>query len=216
MIYLFVGEDKFSKDIKLEKIKREFFSRELESFNFDLLYAKDLSLLSLQEALQRLPCKAKKRIILVKEAALLKEPLKTYLLAYSKKPAGSNILILDTETTERKNPFLNTLLPHVRKFQFPGKEKPDVFKLYWLVNQKRLSSALRLLRQLLLEGQPPEQILGGLRYKCENERLNYQEKKRRLGLLLSCDLEMKTGRLRPDLALERLLVNFSHFQKHST
>ena len=51
MNYLFVGEDEFSKDIKLQKIKQELNLAQLESFNFEILYSKDLDLRTLQERL---------------------------------------------------------------------------------------------------------------------------------------------------------------------
>jgi len=72
-----------------------------------------------------------------------------------------------------------------------------------------------VLNQLLRNGEKPERILGGLRYSWENSMADVFQIRKKLRLLLSCDIDIKTGRLRSDFALERLVVNLCCLTKPS-
>ncbi len=61
-------------------------------------------------------------------------------------------------------------------------------------------------RRLLENGERPERILGGLRYAVEKTTYHPLESKKRLKFLLNCDTDIKTGRLKAEFALERLVV----------
>jgi DNA polymerase III delta subunit len=205
MVYLFVGQDYHSKNIRLEKIKRQFFSKDLEYLNYDVFFAEELKLLQLQEALKRLPQKAKKRIVLIRDAEFLKKELKEYIISYVKKPIPSCILILDFRHFDERDAFIKSILEYVNKFTFLSQEILDTFKLSKEIERRRIYPALKILHNLILEGTDPEMILGGLRYSWQNSFLSTQEKKKRLSLLLDADLSIKTGKLDPLLALERLI-----------
>jgi DNA polymerase III delta subunit len=205
MVYLFVGQDYHSKNIRLEKIKRQFFSKDLEYLNYDVFFAEELKLLQLQEALKRLPQKAKKRIVLIRDAEFLKKELKEYIISYVKKPIPSCILILDFRQFDERDAFIKSILEYVNKFTFLSQEILDTFKLSKEIERRRIYPALKILHNLILEGTDPEMILGGLRYSWQNSFLSTQEKKKRLSLLLDADLSIKTGKLDPLLALERLI-----------
>ena len=212
MVYLFIGDDQFSKDIKLDKIKEELFLKEFEAFNFDILYARELDLVKLQEALLRLPFKAKQRLILIKEAFSLKEPIKEYLLSYLKKNLNpSTLLILDIERLDKKDAFLNKVVGYSKVFRFKESPLQDTFQLSDEINNKRINTSLKILRGLLLSGTRPEKIMGGLRYCWENSYLSAAERKKRLNLLLNCDIEIKTGKAKPEFVLERLLIRLCCF-----
>lgn len=212
MVYLFIGDDQFSKDIKLDKIKEELFLKEFEPFNFDILYARELDLVKLQEALLRLPFKAKQRLILIKEAFSLKEPIKEYLLSYLKKDLKPpTLLILDIERLDKKDAFLNKIAYYSKVFRFKESPVQDTFQLSDEINNKRINTSLKILRGLLLSGTRPEKIMGGLRYCWENSYLSVAERKKRLNLLLNCDIEIKTGKAKPEFVLERLLIRLCCF-----
>jgi DNA polymerase III delta subunit len=72
-----------------------------------------------------------------------------------------------------------------------------------------------VLNQLLKKGERPERILGGLRYSWENSIATPLETRRRLKALLNCDIDIKTGRLKADFALERLVVSLCSLAKPS-
>ena len=212
MVYLFIGEDDYSKDIHLEKLKRQLFSKELEPFNYDVFYAEELKLPQFQEALKRLPQKAKKRIIIIRQADSLKQELKDYIITYLKRPFSSNLIILDFREFDQRDDFIKNILKYAKVFRFRSKEILDTFKLSKEIDHRRIKNAFKILHTLLLEGTEPEMILGGLRYCLQNSNLSYEEKKRRLSLLLEADLDIKTGRLKsPVLALEKLIFSLCCF-----
>lgn len=207
MDYLFIGEDSFSKDIKLGRIKQDILPGEVEKFNFDCLYARELDLLKLQEALLRLPVKAKKRLILIREADKLKENIKEYLIRYFKKPLAHVLLILDLSQWNRDDSFLRSISKYITTVRFKEKETLNAFRLSQEIDRRKINSSLKVLNLLLRDGERPERIMGGLRYYWQKGYLPYQEKNRRLMLLLNCDSDIKTGKLKPGFALERLIVS---------
>lgn len=211
MFYLFVGEDYFSKDKHLEKIKRQFFSKDVEFLNYDVLFAQDLTIEEFQEALKRLPQDAKKRIVLIREADFLKGQIRDYICTYIKKQFPKVILILDFREFNKKDKFVQFLLRYTKPFYFHPKEILDTFRLAKEIEHRRIKTAFKILHNLLLEGTKPETILGGLRYSWQNSNLSVQEKTKRLSLLLEADLSIKTGKLKPVLALEKLLFSLCCF-----
>ena len=207
MVYVFIGEDSFSKDIQIKRLKQEFLAKELEQFNLDTLYSKELTLKELQERFLCLPLKAKKRIIIIKDARGLKEEIKEFILKYVKKPNTEIILVLDIDRQDRKDEFINHISRFAKVYRFKETLPLDTFTLNRQIALKRPDYALRVLNKLLEEGERPERILGGLRYAWERETSSPLEMRRKLRLLLSCDIEIKTGKLKPPFALERLVIN---------
>jgi DNA polymerase III delta subunit len=206
MVYLFVGQDKPAKDIQLARIKQEFLAKELESFNLDILYAKELSLKGLQEKLLCLPVKSKKRIIVIRDAECLKEDIRNFILDYVKKPPKQIVLVLDIGH-RGKDGFISHLSRHAKVILFKEALQLNTFTLTDQIARKRPDYALRILNQLLREGEKPERILGGLRYAWERDIAYPLETKRKLKLLLNCDIDIKTGRLKPAFALEKLVIS---------
>ena len=205
-VYLFIGQDNFSKDIQLKRIKDEFLTKETGQFNLDILYARELNLNNLQEKLLFLPLKAKKRIIIIKSAQDLRLGLKEFLLNYVKSPYPKIILILDIARYNPKDEFIKQITQYTKAFRFKEPLLLDAFALSRQIYLKRLDYSLRVLNQLLQNGEKPERILGGLRYAWQQATFGPLETRKKLKLLLNCDIDIKTGRLRPDFALERLVV----------
>ena len=156
MFYLFVGQDSASKDIRLEKLKQEFLSPESKAFNFDCLYARELTLPQLQEALLRLPAGAKRRVILVREAERLKENIKEFLSRRLKEPLGHAVLILDVNKTQGNDVFLRRILPFVKLVRFQEKEALNTFRLSQEIEGRRAAVGLKVLNSLLADGEKPQ------------------------------------------------------------
>jgi DNA polymerase III delta subunit len=211
LLYLFIGQDSFSKDIKLKKIKADFLCPQTQDFNLDVLYAKELTLLSLQEKILYLPLKTKTRMIVIKEAQDLKADCQDFLLEYARKPRSQLILVLDINRHDPKDEFIRRMARYVQVCHFREPAHLDTFALIRQIDLKRADYALRILNQLLENGERPERILGGLRYSWEREAGSSAEIRRKLKLLLNCDVEVKTGRLKPDFALERLVIRLCCF-----
>ncbi|MBM3246273.1 MAG: hypothetical protein FJZ13_02965 [Candidatus Omnitrophica bacterium] len=207
--YLFIGQGSLSKDIKLKALRQEWLSQDTEQFNLDILYGRELSLKGLQEKLLCLPVRAKNRIVVIRGAAALKEEIKEFIVGYVRKPYAGVILILDIDRQDPKDKFAGRIFKYAETSRFQEAALPDTFMLGRQIGLGRPDYALRLLYQLLKNGEKPERILGGLRYSCERNAASLLQKRKRLKLILGCDVEIKTGRLKPSFALEKLVIGLS-------
>lgn len=207
LLYLLIGQDSICKEIKLKQLRQELLNPQTEQFNLDILYARDLDLRSLQEKLKILPVKAKKRIIVIKCAQELKSEVKEFILKYVLNPYPQIVLVLDIDQKPREREFISRILKYARTYHFKEEVVPDVFALSRQIDRNKPDYALHTLNQLLRNGEKPERILGGLRYSWEKEDILPFERRKKLKLLLDCDLDIKTGRLKPSFALERLVLN---------
>jgi DNA polymerase III delta subunit len=207
MVYLFIGQDGPAKEAKIETLKRGLFPmKDMGNFNFDTLYADGLDLDTLQETLLRLPIGAKNRLVWLRRSQKLKERLKEYLRAYVRKPFAHTTLIVDMEHFDRKDVFQASLISSAKVLRFDEKEALDPFDLCDEIDRRDVKSGLKILHELIDNGTRPETILGALRYAWEKGYLPVDEKKRRFKFLLSCDISIKTGKIKPLFALERLIV----------
>lgn len=207
MVYLFLGEDSLSKDAQLKKLKYQFLKSQTEQFNLDILYGRELTLMSLQERLSCLPVNSPARIVVVKEAEELTDDLKEFIAGYCLKPFRQVVLVLDVGRQERKDNFTSRISKLARTVQFKAVSHPDAFTLSRSFAQDKPDYSLRILHQLLKQGVRPEQIVGGLRYAWEKEVGSPAQMRRKLKKLVECDRDIKTGRLKPAFALEKLVIS---------
>jgi DNA polymerase III delta subunit len=211
MVYLLIGQDIAAKETQLKKIKQEFLPPVLQDFNLDTLYAQEINLKDIQERFLSIPLKSTKRIIVIKDAHLLDEQSRNFLLAFSKKPHPQLVLVLDFAQYDYKDEFIKGISVHARSLRFKEIVNPDTFALNRQIELRKADSALRLLNQLLKNGEAPERILGSLRYAWEKQDIQSLAARKKLKLLLGCDLEIKTGRLKAAFALEKLVVSLCGF-----
>ena len=211
MIYLFIGEDNFSKDTRLKRLKEECFSRQSEQFNLDILYGQEINLKEFQEKLLNLPFKAAKRLVVVKNSERLKEEIKKFLLSYAGKPYPHIVLVLDIQRYSFKDEFTKRMSRFASVIRFREAAEPDTFALGRAIESRKIHNCLDILQQILEKGEKPEQIMGGLRYVWDQDIRRPQEARKRLRLLLDCDIAIKTGRLKAQMALERLVTRLCCF-----
>ena len=210
-VYLLIGQDIAAKEIQLNKIKHKFLPLEFQDFNLDTLYAKEANLKEIQERFLAIPLKSAKRIIVIKDVHLLDQESRDFILAYSKKPQKQLVLVLDFAQYDYKDKFIKDISAYAETLRFKETVNPDTFTLNRQIELRKTDSALRLLNQLLKNGEAPERILGGLRYAWEKQDIQSSGARRKLKLLLGADLEIKTGRLKPAFALEKLIVSLCGF-----
>jgi DNA polymerase III delta subunit len=210
-VYLLIGQDIAAKEAQLKKIKQEFLPPELQDFNLDTLYSKEITLKDIQERFLSLPLKSANRIIVIKDVNALDEKSRDYILAFSKKPHKQLVLVLDFDQYDYQDEFIRGLALQATLLRFKETVNPDTFVLNRQIELRKTDFALRLLNQLLKNGEAPERILGGLRYAWEKQDVHSLSARKKLKLLLSCDLEIKTGRLKPAFALEKLVINLCSF-----
>jgi len=210
-LYLLAGQDSLSKDSRITQIKKALLPAQIESFNLDILHSEGLSLKELQEKLLCLPVRAKKRLLIIRQAESLKEELREFLLEYAKDPPQHLVLVLDSEQFNPKDDFLLRIARLAQVFRFKENIPVNTFTLIRQIEAKRADSALKLLHQLLKEGEKPERILGGLRHALLRNAGGVRRVKAVSRLLLDCDLALKTSRVRPDFALEKAVVELCCF-----
>ena len=211
MVYLLIGQDISAKELQLKKIKQEFLPLQLQDFNLDTLYAKEINLKDIQERFLSVPLKSAKRIMVIKDAHLLDKESQSFLLDFCKKLHKELVLVLDFPQYDYRSEFVKSISVGASVLRFKETVNPDTFVLNRQIELKRADSALRLLRQLLENGEAPERILGGLRYAWEKQDVQSLIARRKLKLLLGADLEIKTGKLKPAFALEKLIVSLCGF-----
>ncbi|MFH1397522.1 MAG: hypothetical protein ABIH27_03100 [Candidatus Omnitrophota bacterium] len=205
--YLFIGEDNNSKDIQIKRFKEKFLRKETEDFNLDRLYSEGLTLKYLQERLLCLPVKSEKRLVIIKNCLGLQEEIKEFLVQYLKTPYPKTVLILDIAKYDSRDRFLSRLFGKAQVIRFAETRQPNTFDLAHQIGFKKANTSLKILNQLLKNGEKPERILGGLRAAWQREIRQPLELKKRLKLLLDCDIDIKTGKAKPSLALERFIVS---------
>jgi len=211
MVYLLIGADIQAKEIQLKKIKQEFLPPDLPDFNFDTLYAKEINLKDIQERCLAIPLKSLKRILVIKDAHSLNAESRDFLVTYVQKPHKQLILVLDFPRYDYKDEFIKSISGQAKIMRFQETVNPDAFALSRQIELKKADLALRLLSQLLKNGEAPERILGSLRFAWERQNMQTRQAKKKLKLLLTCDIEIKTGRLKPAFALEKLIISLCGF-----
>ncbi|MBI4708305.1 MAG: hypothetical protein HY761_10365 [Candidatus Omnitrophica bacterium] len=213
MVYLFIGEDIVDeggvskKETALNNIKKTHLAQGTKDFNYDIIYAREASLKYLQEKLLFLPLESKQRIIIIKSAQDLKEECRDFILENLVKLDKQLILVFDVVNAKRGDLLVAQLLRSAKVMRFKEVRGVDTFGLARSIDSRRTDLSLRILNQILEEGERPERILGGLRYNWERQSLPVLQSRKRLKLLLNCDLEIKTGKLKPDFALEKLVIS---------
>jgi len=212
-VYLLIGKDIPPKSTFLKNIKARLIPGHIGHFNLDILYAKELSLRSLQERLLCLPVKAKKRIIVLKDAELLKDEIKDFINGYVRKPFPYIVLVLDFNTDDDEDDFISRIARFAQIPYFRRKERIDAFTLSRQIEFMKIESALLILKRLLENGQRPEMILGGLRYFFEKKAYNPSYARERIKLLVNCDRDIKTGKIKAEFALEKLIVSLCSLGK---
>lgn len=205
-LYLLIGQDPAAKDAQLKKIKETFLDKTNTDFNLDVFYARELNLCDFQERVLALPLKAKKRLLVIKGAQSLKENIRAFILKEVSKGLDKIVLVLDVDQPEAHDTFVQRIARFARVYRFGVTTPLDTFTLSRSIESGKAEAALRILAQLLAKGERPERIMGGLRYSWVRQTSLAVDNKRKLRLLLNCDVEIKTGRLTPRLALEKLVI----------
>ena len=215
MLYLFIGEDEPAKQEKIHSLKSELLKKGFEDFNYEAFYAKELTLPTLKEALSRLPVESPQRIMVIKDVFKLQDELKDYFIVKIEKLPKDLIIILESAVIPKaESAFFNKISRYGKVIPFKAKEKINAFGLARAIERKDADSALNMLIDLFRNGEKPERILGALRYQFVKSDFSFtapdsvklKEKKEKVSLLLETDLNLKTGKVKPEFALEALVV----------
>jgi hypothetical protein len=218
-VYLFLGQDMLDqensslKEKELNKLKASL-PQKTRDFNLDVLHCNDrtFNLKVLQEKLLLLPTGDAARIVVVRNLQDAEPAVKEFILNYVKDPCAGIILVLDVDRADRKNAFIEGVSRYAEVRQFRVETQVSTFTLSRLIEARKTAEGLEVLHELLDSGEKPERIMGGLRASWTRYPADPLSLNKKLKILLQCDLDIKTGRIKPVFALERLIVNLCGFR----
>jgi DNA polymerase III delta subunit len=208
MVYLFVGIDENSKERKFQQLKKEIFKDKQESFNYERLYAEELTPTLLKDTFRHLPVSSEKRLVFIRDIDRLDEKCREIILSYLKRPNKRFVLVLDTQVTQLKDNFLRRVANQSKTFSFGSKRRLDTFVLAEAIKRGRSSEALKIFESLYKKGEQPARILGGLVWAWKDTKrfLKKEVFSKGIELFLETDVNIKFSRLKPKVAMEMLIV----------
>ena len=209
MNYLLLGDDSFSKDKKIAEFKKKFFPQpNALHFDFETLYGLKLEAETLKKALVTLPAVATQRLIVIRQVHKLSAQNQELILDFLKKKEKYVVLILDSEEAEPTTAFLGKCAKACEVLPFSKAISQNVFDMTNAMGRRQMADALGILSNLLNSGIQPVQIMGGLVWFWGKSRVRLSPKKFKQGLeaLQEADLNIKRSRLKPDNALEVVVV----------
>ena len=212
-IIILIGEDPRPKAKRLAALKERWLpSDDALKLDYERLDAYKLSCRALRECLLVLPAVAARRLVVVTNCQHLTKPVKDALAAYAGAPWDHLVLVLEAARMTATDPW-------IKKFQkkaeivgsSPGPGQ-NVFDMTRAMATRKPEEALRILFELLSGGDQPLQIMGALVwFWCHKikDRLNGVLYAEGLQCLQQADLNIKRSRLRPDYALELVVVKLT-------
>ncbi|MDP1854171.1 MAG: hypothetical protein Q8L26_08245 [Candidatus Omnitrophota bacterium] len=209
-VYLIIGDNEILKLNKIESLKKEILSGTANEFNLEILFAEELNLKTLEEALLRLPIKTDRRMLILRNLEDLSKDCRQKIIAYVNKPHPWITLVLEGDITDKE---AGQVAACAQIFRFSKVRPPDVFALGRAIDNKNQALALGILSDLMVRGERPQKIMGGLIWHWENtkRRLSPEKIKEGFEVLLEADLNIKLSRLKPNIALELLVVKLCLF-----
>jgi DNA polymerase III delta subunit len=209
MTYLFLGQDHAAKTQELAQLKRKILpSPEAVSLDSETLYALRLDPETFQKALISLPGVASQRLIVIRECHKLNARCKELLIEFIQSKSKHAVLVLDSDEMESDNEFVKAVRKDVKVLQFGRVQELNVFNLTQAISLKRPVEALKILADLMTQGNQPLQIMGGLVWFWGRLRGKIAPKYFEQGLvaLQDADRHIKRSQLKPEHALEVLVV----------
>ncbi len=211
MIYFLIGEDPLVKDQKFAEIKKAVLTKEAVNFDYEVLDAHKLDPDDLQKALLALPVVAKKRLLVVRQAHKLTEKNISLLLKFAQTPDLKTDVVCDAPVAELKTAAFKELIASAKVFQSSSDKKENVFDVTKAMTARKPAEALSVLGRILSSGEHPLQILSGLLWFWgrEKNRVSPERFQKGLKVLQETDVNIKRSRLKPEYALEVLVVKLT-------
>jgi len=209
MHYLFLGNDSITKDEKIGELKKKILSSlEAQKFDYQVLHGNKLNSDDLKQALLFLPAVAKQRLVVIRAIHKLSLHNKKLILEFLQAGEGHVVLIFDSDESDLKNSFIAKLKTYTKTHSFSGASKENLFDMTRAITARNPVAALKILANLLAEGNHPLQVMGGLVWFWgkSRTRLSAERFKKGLMCLQEADLNIKRSRLKPEHTLEVLVV----------
>jgi len=205
MVYFFLGEDNHAKDKKISELKGKYLpSKDARNIDYEIYYGHKLDCDLLKQALIALPAIAPKRFVVIHAIEKLSPQNQQIVLDFITLEQDHCLLILDTFSTEIKNKFFKTIQSHAQVVRFQSKPKQSVFDMTNAMTRRQPAEALKILNDLISQGDHPLPIMGTLVWYWGKRKGRMPSERFDKGLkeLQNTDLNIKRSRLLPEYALE--------------
>jgi len=209
MTYIFLGPASEQKRAKINEIKKKWLvSRNSQQFDYQVLYANKLDPKILKKTLLALPAVSKKCVILLHQFHKLTAQNKEIVFEFISSGQDHAVLILESDHVTLKDSFVKKLKPYCKMSEDSQEKDLNVFDITNAMERRNYSLALKNLSSILSGGQSPVFLMGGLVWFWGSRRNRLKRKAFEEGLLYlqEADLDIKRSRLKPDYAMERLIV----------
>jgi DNA polymerase III delta subunit len=216
MTYLFIGRDLQKKDAKLAELKTKLFKdASALPFDYEVLSAHKLDSDDFMKSLLALPHLAAQRMVVIRQCERLNEHNRDIIFEIISQDAKTLVVVLDFDELDIKSAFFSKLRPHVQLVNFGGDNKViNVFDVTRAISSRDTAGAVRILNELIGNNTHPLQIMGGLVWYWSKERdhLSAGRFQKGLEILEEGDLNIKRSRLRPEYAVEKVVVELTLLQ----
>ena len=211
MIYLLKGDDYQAKERKIDEIKNKILSHpDAAKFDFENLDAAKVSSEDLKKSFMAMPVIIKTRLILIRNLQKASNHNQTLLTDFINDENSSATLICDCSESSRKG-FITKIAQKAKVLEFSTGTKLNVFDMTKAMSSRHPKEALKILDQLMNEGNHPLQLMGGLVWFWGNSKNRMSADRFQQGLkeLQEADLNIKRSRLHPEYTLEVLVTKLS-------
>lgn len=209
MIYVLLGEDSLAKDRKIAELKAKTL-RSAGAVEFDsiVLHAVKLDAQEFKKVLFELPAVAPQRFIVLRTVQKLSAQNKKIFLEFMEQQHDHAVVVLDSDEAAAKDEFISRVSARARVLNFQTRPRQNVFDMTKSISACDPTQALTILNDLLSDGNPPLQIMGGLVWFWgkTKQRLSKDIFKEGLLELQEADLNIKRSRLKAEHALEIVVV----------
>jgi len=216
MIHLFIGDPTPEKQEQIDQIKTQWqAAKDALGFDYQALYGHRLDVKDFKKALLALPAIASQRLVYIHECEKLSDHCKEIFLEFIASKPTHVIVILDCFSLSDKDSSWTQIRSQAKVFEVRKAVKENVFDLTKKISSGRGAEALKTLDGLFDEGIHPLQIMGGIVWAWGNERSRISSESFEKGLrdLQEADLNIKRSRLKPEQAMEVLVVKLAELRR---
>ena len=212
MAYLFIGRDLPKKDAKLAELKTKLFKDPSAlSFDYEALSAHKLNSDELKKSLLALPYMAAQRMVVIRQCERLSEHNREIILEFLPQDQKAVVLVLDFDELDLRSAFFLKLKVLTQVLNFGTEKVINVFDMTRAISSHDTAGAIKMLHELIGNNTHPLQIMGGLvwYWSKEREHLNTARFQQGLMVLEEGDLNIKRSRLKPEYAVEKVVVQLA-------
>ncbi|MDP8212209.1 MAG: hypothetical protein P9X22_02815 [Candidatus Zapsychrus exili] len=209
MIYFLLSEDTQLKDKKIDEIKKKYLpSKEALQFDFIIIHGIKLDPAELKKALIQLPSVSENKVVVIRSVEKLSAQNKDIVLNFIDTKYDAIILVLDSNSPDLDNAFTKKISKQAEVLRLKSNVKSNVFDMTNAIGFNNPKKALKLLFELISNGDHPLQIMGALVWFWGKKRSKVSKENFKKGLLVlqEADLNIKRSRLNPEIAVEIAVV----------